>query len=520
MADVLPQPNPATPLVGGGYSEGETAVNNYKRKYDMTEQQPTELEVEQCEWVDVPANGGQGALTTQQVEIDLQSYQACGRIMTGEIEFEVQIKKTGGRTEFGDDPEANGTDAAWLREGFGSNLIEQVDVIVNGQSIVKQDYHDTISYVDTANTLKKVHAASTRMESKSGVYKSHFVVPTGANAAGYNGGDAEKVLSPQTKPSTITNGTTTNVLLAPKDQDPYHTKYGSPLTGSRTFVVSVRLNHPMFQYEKLYPPEFACKIRLTMAKHAHLFQCDAARVPFVKLLSIVYKDKLHRLTDKAARSWASTIIRNGGLIVMPLKRKVVFQNSLPTGVKSTVLRLIQGELPVRMSCFMVPNQAWRAGSSTANPFYFQYPGITQMHAKYARKVWPSPDSNILKDVPDTFTGGLPRYTKAEVETLVRRNYRVFKENMSVFNKASEVGELEMDIDDWFQCTNIWNFDFSPTQSHVDFPSVLYPRQEGVLELDMKFMAPLPAEPFTLVTIAHYDNTVTFSVPTWEAEKNF
>lgn len=519
MADLLPQPNPATPMVGGGFTEGQAALAKYKRKFDMTEQQPAELEVEQSEMVDVHANGGQGSLTSPLVEFDLPSYQACGRFMTGVVEFKLQIQ-TNARAPYGDDTNTYGVNAAWIREGFASNLVDEVDVIVNGQSVVKQDYHDIISYVDTVNTLKKVNAESSRMESFAGIYKASTVVPTHhVDGTPYNIED--KVLGPHTMPSTIINHVTTATHLAPEDQEPYHTKYMKPLTDSRTFVVRVRLNHPMFQDDKLYPPEYACKVRLRMAKNAHLYQCLAAHVPHTKLISIVYKDKLVRLTDKAARSWASTIIRNGGLIVMPLKRKVLFQNSLPTGVSNCVLRLIQGELPVRMSVFFIDNLAWRAGSSVENPFYLQFPGITQIHAKYARKIWPAPDSNKLDEVPATFTGANPRLTVAQLEALIRRNYGVFKDNMSVFAKASEVGELEITPADWFQCCCVWNFDLSPTQTHVEFPNVVYPRQEGVLELDLKFAAPLPADkPFTVVTIAHFDNTVTFSVPTWEAEKNF
>ena len=512
QTNTIPHPTSTTAFVSGGFFEGEDALNKYKRKFDMKSRPSFENDFQQTERIKVPANGG-GPVVSNVWEFDLKPYQGCARMMSGTLEIEMKILDNAGNP-FPDDVEDFGTKMAFLRPGVGPNLVSQVDVLVNGQSVYVQEYHELVNYIYDMLTMKKKDVVNAEREYGAGFYTREKLDLEGGREAAYTG---DKNMGPSTMPATKKTDAN-NAEVTVKEQSPYTSIYCHRLPGSKTFVLKFNLEHPMFHTVKMYPSEFSCKVRVKTNKAASLFQCASTHVPSIQFQKVSYVDEVIRLSDSAANFWASEIIRGGGSIRMPIVRNVIFQHSVPTGVSQFNIRAIQGRMPSRMAVTFVNNNAWRSGSSVRNPSDFPFLGVTRMHAKYGRKVWPSEGENILYEVDSAQP---QKFTDAEVENLVRRNYYVYKQNMSVFNKDSEVHELAIQPEDWFTHCNVWCFDFTPTGRHAQFPFVTYPMLEGFVELDIEFKKSLPIDTaFTMVVMAEYSNEMHMSLPTFEITKDW
>lgn len=507
----LPRPLDATSVVGGGYTEGTSQLKKFKEKFDMLSRPAFEKDFTSREIMHVAANAG-GALTNNTWEFDLKPYQGCARDMTGVLEVEMRIRDNANKA-FPTDIDAFGNKAVWLRPGAGPNLISEVSVLVNGQNVYTQEYHESVNYIMQALTMRKENEDVCEREYGGGFYRREHVNTDSAGRTTYNG---EKLLGPNTMPSKETTQTADKLLQS--EQDAYSAVQTSRLPGSNTILFRFKMEHPMFHSVKMYPPEFSCKIRVKLNRAAVLFQCESTQVPKLEFVRVEYVDELIKLNEAACTAWTSQVVRAGNKVKMPILRKTIYQHSVPRGLTTWTTQIIKGTIPTRIALAFVPNDAWRSGSSVRNQFNFPYLGVKKMHLRQDLKYWPGEKKNVLQEVQQHTDAKWP---DAEIETLIRRNYFTYKDNMSVFTPAAEVHHLAMRPEDWFTSCNFWCFDLSPTGHKAAFPYVSYPVQVGHLELDVEFANPISADTaYTLIVMAEHNNEMEMKLPTFEMTTDF
>ena len=101
---------------------------------------------------------------------------------------------------------AFGNKSAFMRPGAGPNMVSQVDVLVNGQSIYVQENHETVSDMYDMLTMEKIDMERAEREYGGGFYQRKHVRVPADRATDYTG---DTLRGPNTMPSIEATGTGT-----------------------------------------------------------------------------------------------------------------------------------------------------------------------------------------------------------------------------------------------------------------------------------------------------------------------
>ena len=511
VAASVHNPDPdAQNMAQGAYGAGHQAMQGIKRKFNMEEEPPYDNDFEQPVLDEPKPMELQGPIWS----IDVPSWDACARIMKGEMEVELSVHKND-NSNLPDNYDDLGQDGFFVRPGFGTNLVDTVDVLVNGQSIHREENHGPLSYLNDLLTTTKEEEDYKYQHYFYGRLQEHTI--TVANRGQALTAEAA-YLGPDTLPGVAQNDNAGGQIKL-SEQKAYADKWTKPFLGSKKIIMRFCLRHPLFQTTKVYPPNFSCQIQIKLAAAATLFTCRPTNIPTVKFHRVHYVDRLMRLNTEAAEKWVSDILRNKGRIVMPVQRNIVFQHSLPMGTTQHVLRALTGRIPDRMSVFFVPNDAWRSANCQKNPCNWQYMGQTEMVCQYGERYWPHRNAR-WRDVPVAITPGT-RLTTAQKEETVRRNWPHIKDHMGVFFPHNQLYKLAMTYEDFVGVCNVWSYDFTSLGLKAITGEMKYKNYQGHIDLFMRWVGATPRDRTRLcIIVAEYENTVEYSVPDFTAKTDF
>jgi hypothetical protein len=266
-------PDRETDIYRAPLAAGAQRFENFKRSLDAGEEPPYMDYIQGYDWKTYHALRIEGM---QPLEFVFTSWDDCIRVPDGHLFLEIQFLKHDG-TEYGDDEEAFGDDNAWLRDGVMTNLFKTVEVVINGHTIPQENY-DQIARVSQYGTMPEEMTRDDYMFMRNG-----FDVPRNAkmNADARRQQNAQlvnKTLTPKSLPAT-TNAITGADQPTIKEQKAYNKRKSRFLRGSKMHIFYTKLQHPLFEGEKNFPPSMPFKTRCILNEMANFFQCAAAAVP-------------------------------------------------------------------------------------------------------------------------------------------------------------------------------------------------------------------------------------------------
>ena len=490
----------------GGLQEGVASLRGIKRKLQMSDETVYEPGFEQC---DVHIVKPTGRLNEGEVIVwDFPSWQQAIRIFNGDFVVEFQIKKNDG-TSFPANIEDFGDDNVHVRPNFFHNLWMDAVVIINGQPLELPLNYDQYARMMDLLTVDNRYEDYLGQKTGFGVYRALPLERVGATALNAS---LDKPMTPNTMPSTVKTISADAVAIA--DQKAYNDQYSKWLAGSPIIRLKGKIKNPFMTDSKFQPPEFPLKVRMKLHKPGQLFQCAPQHVPSVHLVNAYFLDYTYKLSPEMADRFASEIFKNDKQIVRPITRAVGIETGLPRGQTVYVNKVLTGVLPRKMVVAFIRNRAWKAESSTQNPYDYQYLGIKRFRVRYLNRTWPTREGYAIEGL----THG-PPYTDDELKTIMQRNWTVYEDNMQVFAGKAKVNDLALTQRDWFTHSNLWSFDLTPLGISAELEHVAFPKMDGHLDFDIEF-AEEPKDVYTIVVFAEYNNQYNISVPGWEVNRDW
>lgn len=509
-SDSLQQEDP-TSLFRGGLVDGHAAVRGLKRKLDTKEEPVYESNFEQTEVKKVHANIIQPG---DSLEFDFPSWEQSARLAQGLLNVEFQLTDIQGNAYpvVLDSDDMRGKNV-FIRPGLLHNWIKSIEFIVNGVTLHETTKYDTIAKLSDLLTMTEDRAESERQATGYGMYRRLPITKETGRAPLTDG--SLNWLGPNTQPSQVRITSATEVTI--KEQAPYQLTCSEYLPGSRTIRLMGYLKSPIFNNNKLLPMSFPFRLRLVQNDVGQLVQCPADQVPILTIKKAYFKDPVFKLTPEYTQKIARHILTPPASVVLPVERREIIERDLPKGTALHINRAVTGVLPRRMAIALVENSAWRAQSPTKNPYDFSYHGITGMMVKYGEKEYPYAGGYKLEDVP--LKGADEEFSTEDIKHMVRRNFDVYRENMSVFMPESDIHKADLKAEDWFAYNNIWCFDFTPLGRTTDTKQVQFPRHDGHLDIYIDLKKELPKN-YTVLIMLEYFNTFSVSVPDFQIERDY
>lgn len=238
-------------------------------------------------------------------------------------------------------------------------------------------------------------------------------------------------------------------------------------------------------------------------------------MPTIHIEDAYFLDKTFKMSPEMANSLAQNIFRNKNEIVIPITRPVLTETELGRGNSVYMNKVLQGTIPHRMAFCFVNNRAWRAESSTQNPYVYQYLGIKKFKLHFGNKTWPNKDGYEFMDIP----AKAPPYSPAELDQIILRNWTVFRDNMKVFAGERKDKDLVLNARDWFTHSFILCVDMTPLASSAEMEHVAFPRLEGFLDVEIEFVHEL-RDVYTMVMLSEYTNQYNITVPTFQVMRDW
>ena len=500
-------------LSEGGLQEGVASLRGIKRKLHMTEETIYEKGFEQYDIHKVRVTGllNKGDI----MDFDYPSWGDCVRHFDGDFVIDIRFKMNN-NNPFPLNPTTFLKNNVWVRHDFFHNLWESVEVLVNGQTLELPFNYDQTARVFDLLSVRMLDEDEENLKTGFGIYRDAKMLPRGSGDTALQQTLADVKLTPDTLP-TDTNNLQSATTISYQDQGEYNEIYGKWLAGSPLIRFRGRIKHPLMNDTKFLPPECPIRVRMKLHRKGQLFQGRIDFMPQVIFEDAYFLDKTYKLTPEMASQFANKIFRKNNQIILPIERTVTTEHQLPKGKSVRLNRFFQGTLPRTMALVFIKTNAWKSENPERNPYIYPFLGIRRMRLNYGNKSWPTKDGYEM-DLP---SGVRPPYNDDQLQTIMRKNWTVYQDNMKVFAGASNVSKLALGLKDWLTYQNVWCFDFTPMGNSAEMQHVSFPKMEGHLDLDLEFeMEPLHTDTYTIVCFSQYDNQFNITVPTWQSERDW
>jgi hypothetical protein len=405
-----------------------------------------------------------------------------------------------------------GTSHAFLRDNFLTNYIKRVEFVVNGQ-VIRQEYYDHIARIVKMMTLPEDRVKHEEMRTDWDIPFDAPLTPKEGRTNALNNATKGVPMTPETQPSvTEDNGAAADVVLI-SEQAAYNERYCKKLLGSAEHVFCTDILHPMLEQEyKLIPFSTPFQIRIILNDPRNCFTCAKENVPHIKIHDAWFEDHLIRCDNKYINDKTNQILRDQSMKI-PIIRRELKYDSLPSSNEFEMQRAIIGTVPSRIYVFIMPSEYLFADDPRKNPYVYRFPCYAKFGIKYGDFYWPREDKVTFNKVPKNMMEGrlIKHLSEDQVKELAENNTEAYDILRGAFTTPGYLHKMAIKEEDWFRYCHVMCVDFTPLACDYLFPDLRGPVPVGDLHMSFAFHDVLPLN-YKLVTISEFKNVVTWEVP--------
>ena len=290
-----------------------------------------------------------------------------------------------------------------------------------------------------------------------------------------------------------------------------------PKAGKRKTLYG-NLPHPLFNDDKMWPPECPMTLRLEPNKAAKIFYANPNLVPTLRIQRIQIIDTVYPVSDEMMEKSATDVINKSLSWDFAFTTPQTIWRNLSNATVIDYPNVWNGPWP-RLIVFSFHPTACRTETKpNTNKFMSKFPPLKRFTVYSGQNEYPQRGGIEFRNIPAlaTPTKMDDYHTTAEIKQIIEDNKDIFDDVQRVVAHPNDVGLLYWDAKQFFTSQFFLPVAFTPIPQNAEVRNVVFPKETGEMGVRLEFVHEINGDEWSMCMTCFKDADLTLTPPAWTA----